>query len=158
MFSSASPCTLSTCLPCTHVLNNFCYTNTNMCLLKEKLEAQTLTKRLKTAQMCYLEGTTVGIWGCWPCLGSCLFSLPAFSSSKAKSKSRLLSGCPHSHHNASIQQGLSSCVLNKWMDKQRKAQMDEWTEGGGKNVLLPKRSPSRGTKKRRGGVSPQSHL
>ena len=44
------------------------------------------------------------------------------------------------------------------MDKQRNEQMDEWTEGGGKKVLLPKSSPRGGTKKRREGVSPQSHL
>lgn len=47
-FPSAPPCALSTYLPCTHPLNDFYCTHSNICLLKEKSEMQTPTmKKLK---------------------------------------------------------------------------------------------------------------
>lgn len=45
VFSSIPLCALSTCLLCPHLLNNFYYTNTNVCSLKEKLQTQTPTKK-----------------------------------------------------------------------------------------------------------------
>lgn len=47
-FPSAPPCVFSTCLPCTHPLNDFSYTHTNTCSLKGKSEVQIPTmKKIK---------------------------------------------------------------------------------------------------------------